>query len=116
MGGILRGLVLLLGAALAGCATEPTYIRWINQNGGSQEEFMRARYECYQETRATVSRAYANQYGGAAGSQVIPTCGGFNACLAARGYYQMADTTDTSVFQQPGNFFVPQGAIIQCAP
>jgi len=40
---------------------------------------------------------------------------GFNACLAARGYYRVADTPDLAVFQQPGNFYVPASAMLQCA-
>ena len=74
---------------------------------------MQDRYACYLETRATVSAAVANQYGGAAASQVVPSCDAMAACLAARGYYR-ADTTNLADFNTPGNYSVPQSAMLRC--
>lgn len=107
-----RGLfIIVLGVALGGCA--PTYIRYVSNTGATQDQFMRDRYSCYQETQQRVSAAYVNQYGGAAGSQVLPSCSAFNACLAARGYYR-ADTNNPADFNRPGSYAVPAGTVIQC--
>ena len=92
--------VTLIIAAVSGCATTPTYIRYINPKS-TQEQFMKDRYACYIETQQRVSSAYANQYGGAASSQVIPSCSAIGACLAARGYYR-SDTTDRAELGRPG--------------
>ena len=102
--------VALVVAAVSGCA--PTYIRYINPNA-TQEQFMKDRYECYQETQQRISGAYVNQYGGAASSRVMPSCSAFNACIAARGYIR-SDTTNLADFNQPGSLSVPQGAVLQC--
>src|SRR2546425_1016341 len=103
--------IILLVATVSGCAT--TYYRYISTSGATQEQFMRDRYSCYQETQQRVSNAYVNQYGGTSSSQVRPTCSAFNACLAARGYHR-SDTTNLADFNQPGSLSVPQGAVIQC--
>ena len=74
--------------AVAGCARAPRVppdpIRY--DGPGSFEDFARARYECFDQTKGTSSSGYLNQYGGAASSAERPDCGNFNACLAARGY------------------------------
>lgn len=108
-------LLVLLTVLVTGCASQPRYMRYVNNTGATQDQFMKDRYSCYQETRERVSAAYANQYGGAASSQVVPSCSGFNACMAARGYYRVADTTDVTVFQQRGNYYVPGSAMLQCS-
>src|SRR5437667_12212554 len=100
--------ILLLVAVIGGCAT--SYIRWMTNTGATQQQFMNDRYSCLQETQQRVSGAYANQYGGAASSQVMPPCSAFNACMAARGYYR-ADTTNPADFNQPGSLSVPPGAV-----
>lgn len=111
----IRSLGILLVAMVSGCAAPtPTYIRYVSNTGATQQQFMRDRYTCYQETRAIFSAAVANKYGGAAASQVIPPCSGFNACLAARGYYR-SDTTNLADFNHPGSLVVPQGAALQCS-
>ena len=104
--------ILLLVAAVSGCA--PTYVRYLSNNGATQQQFMNDRYSCLRETQQRVSGAYVNQYGGAANSQVMPPCSALNACLAARGYYR-SDTTNLADFNQPGSLGVPQGAGIQCS-
>ena len=115
MNGLTQVVVLIAIAVMSGCAPrQPTYARWVSNSNAPQDQFMKDRYTCYQETRERVSAAYANQYGGASGSRVVPSCDAFAACLAARGYYQVADTTDLSDFQKPGNYFVPVSAIIRC--
>lgn len=86
---------------ITGCVTTPSrYTAY----GKSQDDLMRDRYQCYQETQQRVSGAYVNRYGGAANSSVIPSCGAFNACLAARGYLK----------SENGNLVVPSGALIDC--
>lgn len=60
---------------------------------------MKDRYECYKETQQRFSDAFVGPYGGSAGSQVIPSCSAFNACMASRGYLR----SDTD-----GNLVVPQ--------
>ena len=109
----IQGLVLMVAlvATTSGCAT--TYIRWINSRGVSQEQFMKDRYACLQETQQRVSESYINQSGGAASSQVMPSCSAWNSCLSARGYYR-SDTTNIDDFRQPGNLFVPPGTIVYC--
>ena len=87
-------------ALLSGCVTVPRYAG----SGKSQADFMRDRYQCYQETQQRVSGAYVNRYGGAADSRVMPSCSAFSSCLAARGYYE----------SERGNLVVPSGAGIQC--
>lgn len=114
MNAAIRCLIILLLAAMGGCASTPAYMRYVSNTGASQDQFMKDRYACYQETRARVSGAFVSQYGGAANSQVMPPCSAFNACLAARGYYR-ADTTNPNDFNQRGSYSVPQGAMIQCS-
>ena len=112
-GGWLGAAVLL--ALLSGCGA-PTYWRYVSNNtGATEQDFMNIRYQCLRETQQRVSGAYVNAYGGAAGSTVVPTCSAFHSCLAAHGFYRVADTPDPSVFNQPGNYYVPQSAAIQCS-
>lgn len=103
--------LLIATATVTGCAT--TYIRWMNSSGVTQEQFMKDRYACLQETQQRISDAYTNEAGGASTSQVMPTCSAWNACLAARGYYR-SDTTNLDDFKRPGSLFVPQGTVIYC--
>lgn len=99
-------------AAICGCA--PSYIRWVSNNGAGQDQFMKDRYSCLQETQQRISNAYVNQYGGAANSSVAPPCSAWKACMAARGYYQVANTSSLDDFKQRGSLFVPEGAVINC--
>ena len=109
---LLLAFIFVLGIATAsGCST--TYIRWMNARGVSQEQFMKDRYACLQETQQRVADAYVNQTGGVATSQVMPTCSAWNSCLAARGYYR-ADTTNLDDFRQPGSLSVPPGTVVYC--
>ena len=55
---------------------------------GSFQDFANARYQCLQQTSARVDGGFANQYGGALSSSVMPSCSAFSACLASKGYYQ----------------------------
>jgi hypothetical protein len=100
--------------ALAGC-TPYTYTRYLTNNDASEQQFMQDRYQCYQQTQQPVSVAYLNAYGGAASSQVLPSCSAFQACLAARGYYR-SDTQNLADLSAPGSVWVPQSARINCAP
>ena len=102
----------LLIASVSGCAT--TYIRYLSTNNATEAQFMQDRYQCYRETQQRVSGAFVNQYGGAASSQVLPSCSAWNACLAARGYYR-SDTTSVAELHAQGCLFVPQGAVINCS-
>jgi len=105
--------MVLLATAVSGCA--PTYIRYLSNNGASEQQFMNDRYACLQETQQRISSAYVNGYGGVANSRVMPPCSAINACLAARGYYR-SDTRNPADFNQPGSLSVPPGAVIQCSP
>lgn len=104
---------VVLLTAIGGCS--PSYIRWVSNNGASQDQFMRDRYSCLQETQQRISGAYVNQYGGAANSTVTPTCSAWRACMAARGYYQAANTSNLDDFKQRGSLFVPEGTLINCS-
>src|ERR1700751_796593 len=97
----------LLVASGSGCAT--TYIRYLSTNNATEAQFTQDRYQCYEETQQRVSGSFVNQYGGAASSQVLPSCSAWNACLAARAYYR-SDTTSVAELHAPGSLFVPQGA------
>lgn len=111
----IRSLGILLVAMVSGCAAPaPTYTRYASNTGATQQQFMRDRNACYEETRAILSAAVANKYGGAAASQVIPPCRDFNACLAARGYSR-SDTSNLADLNQPGSLVVPQGAALKCS-
>lgn len=103
----------ILVFVLVGCAA--VYTRWTGPSSNSQQDFMNIRYQCLKETQARVSSAYINQYGGSSSSNVRPPCSAWNACMASKGYYQ-SDTTDASVFNRPGNFSVPESALIYCQP
>lgn len=72
--------------------------------GATQEQYMKDRYECLQEAEQRVSGAVVNAYGGAANSQVIPSCGVWISCLGARGY-----TLDPN-----GDLAAPPGMVVQC--
>jgi hypothetical protein len=110
---IKRTFILSLLFSLVACA--PSYYRYTGPTNSSQQDFMNIRYQCLRETQQRVSGAFVNQYGGASSSTVMPTCSAFNACLASKGFYR-SDTPDLNVFNQPGNFSVPQGAVINCSP
>lgn len=94
----------------AGCApVQPQYqpqLRYESLRGATLDQFLRDRYACYQETAQRVSGAAITPYGGAATSNVIPSCSAFSACLAARGYLR----NDAG-----GSLVVPPGAVLQCS-
>ena len=99
-------LVVFITLPLGACCFNPLPAKYLNYNA-TQDDFMKARYECYKETAQRVSDVYVNPYGGVAGSEVMPSCSAFNACMASRGFIE-ADTN--------GNFAVPQGMEIKCRP
>jgi hypothetical protein len=74
--------------------------------GGSNPErqFMKDRCECLQDAEQRVSGAYVNAYGGAASSQVVPSCGVWVSCLGARGY----------VVDPNGDLAAPPGMMVRC--
>ena len=96
-------IAIILICTTVGCA--PIQHRYMNY-GASQQQFLKDRYECYNETSRRVSSAYVDQYGGSSSSRVMPSCSAFFGCLAARGYIK-ADN---------GNLVVPDGAVLQCQP
>lgn len=100
---------------ISGCVEETSYIRYLNMTGATQQQFMEDRYACYQETQQRTSSAYVDQYGATASSKVLPSCGGWNACLAARGYYR-SDTNDPAELHAPGSLSVPENAVLHCMP
>ena len=114
MGKIKFIIHLILFTIVSGCASAPpSYMRFTGPTNKTQQEFVNDRYACLKETQQRRSNAAVNEYGGAASSSVMPSCSAFNACLASKGFYRQ-DTTDLNVFSQPGNFSVPQGAVINC--
>ena len=110
---LVRLLLLPTLVAMNSCASQPTYVRWINQRNVSQEQFMKDRYDCLRETQQRVSSASVDAYGGQSSSQVMPSCSAWHACLAARGYFRN-DTTSLDDFKLPGSLYVPQGALVYC--
>ena len=107
-------IVISLIVVVSGCVPQ---IRYINY-GVTQEQMLKDRYECYQETQQTSSNVYigspsasvdqwAEVYGGTASRQVIPSCGAFNACMAARGYIRD---------DRNGNLIVPDSTVMRCEP
>ena len=83
-------LSLLSILSLAGCIHGGTY-RFTGP--GSFQDFATVRYQCLQETKTRTSGAFVNQYGGAASSDVTPSCTAFDACLASKGYYRNPNGT-----------------------
>jgi hypothetical protein len=95
---------ILVVALVGGCAsTVPT---WTSNRSASQDEWLKDRYACYNETQQRISGASVDQNGGAANSLVVPMCTAFNACLAARGYTK----NDAA-----GYLGIPKGAELNCA-
>jgi|SRR5215469_4749406 len=107
-------LVASITAILCAYGCTPNYMRYVSNTDATETQFLQDRYQCLQETAHQVSGAYVNAYGGAASSQVMPSCSAFNACLAARGYYR-SDTTNLADLNVPGSLYVPSSAVIQCA-
>lgn len=101
-------LLVLPCLALSGCGT-PNYI---SKNNASQEQFMKDRYACYQETKSFGSYAGVGPYGGYGGSSVRPSCDAFSACLAAKGYYEASSSSSAPV--NGTVLVVPSGASIDC--
>jgi hypothetical protein len=97
----------LLPAVLAGsvssCVTPPA--RFVSNVAASQDKFMQDRYACLKETQQPTSATFVGGGdGGSSRSVVEPSCGVFNACLAARGYSQ----------SETGPLTVPSEAVIRC--
>jgi hypothetical protein len=95
-----------VGLLLSGCATARPPVQMIRYSkpGGTQEQFMKDRYECLQESQQRVSGAAVDAYGGAANSQVVTKCGLWVSCMGARGY-----TVDPT-----GNLSAPPGMVVLC--
>jgi hypothetical protein len=104
-----KSLMLIVGSSLLLCGCGST--TYTSKNNATQDQFMKDRYACYQETKTFGSFASVGPYGGGGGSSVRPTCDAFAACLAAKGYYE------TSAGETPVNgtvLTVPSGASISC--
>ena len=99
-------LPVITAAVLAGtvssCVMPPAH--FVSNAGASQDKFMQDRYACLKETQQPTSAAFVGGDTGSARSVVEPSCGAFNACLAARGYSQ----------SQTGPLTVPREAVISC--
>ena len=93
----------LLAGAISSCVTPPPP-RFVSDLGASQDKFMQDRYACLKETQQPTSAAFVGGDTGSARSVVEPSCGAFNACLAARGYSQ----------SETGPLTVPSEAVIRC--
>lgn len=101
--------------AFTGCVNRPVQqYRPISytKEGATQADFMKDRYTCLQETqqRVEASRSAASASGNFFGSRsstdsvVMPTCGAFASCLAAKGYFQ----------DDEGELVIPKGTAIPC--
>ena len=98
---------ILVVAFVGGCAsTPPTVPTWTSNRSASQDEWLKDRYACHNETKQRISGASVDQSGGIANSLVVPMCTAFNACLAARGYTR----NDAA-----GYLGIPKGAELSCA-
>ena len=107
------GTVLLIAtiAMVGGC--QETYIRYVSSAATSQDQFMKDRYACYQETQQRVSIASVDQYGGAANGQL------YHHAVPSTRASPLADITGRirrhlADFNVAGNFSVPAGATINC--
>lgn len=106
----------LLAWTTAGCVTQPPPqppqpLRFSHPTA-TIEQFLQDRYACYKDTereqKHSFAGGYANgygaNYGGSSNSTVMPSCGAFSSCLAARGYLRSPS----------GNLEVPEAAILRC--
>ncbi len=94
-------LAAVIITLLGGCAAQQ--IRF-TKSGASQEEYMKDRYECFQQAQQRVSGAFVNQYGGASNSQVVCNGGMYLSCMGARGY----------VVDPYGDLSPPPGMTVSC--
>jgi hypothetical protein len=69
---------------IAGCGQR--YQWW--KDGISQQQANQDTYECLKESQQRVSGAYVGPYGGTSENRVVTNQTLYNACIAARGYYQ----------------------------
>jgi hypothetical protein len=91
-------LLVLCLPTLSACAGP---IRYSNPTA-TPDRFVKDRYDCYRETAQRVEKG--DRYGVGTYSELKPNCSAFNACLAARGYFQLKD----------GNLEVPASDKIDC--
>jgi starvation-inducible outer membrane lipoprotein len=99
---ITMGLIVI---SLTACATAPqTTIRYTRVDT-SQQEFMKDRYECLQQSEQRVSGAVV--YGNVASSQEreVANCGLWLSCLTARGY----------TIDKAGDLAAPPEAVVLCS-
>lgn len=94
-------MALAFSLLAAGCVTQ--VVRY-SRPGTTQQQFMKDRYECLQESEQRVSAAAVTAYGGGATSGVVASCGVWISCMGARGY-----VTDPN-----GSLFAPPGMIVHC--
>lgn len=77
--------ILVTAALLSGCVTEKVWIK----PGASQDDFVRQRYACMQQSQQQVSVASIGRYGGVAQSGQNTNAPLFNACMSADGWSLM---------------------------
>lgn len=99
-------LLVIPFLALGGCGA-PNYI---SKNNATQDQFIKDRYACYQETKSFGSFAGIGPYGGYGGSSVRPSCEAFSLCLAAKGYSEAPSNAPVG----SNLLVVPSNAQIDC--
>ena len=89
---------------VAACAAEPPRQLGYAKYGATQEEFMKDRDDCLQQSRRPVLGTYVGTYGLAGGGTTAVNCGVMTACLDARGY----------AVDPMGNLDAPPGMGVSC--
>lgn len=84
LGGCLNTEFFRLPSGGSGQAGRQT-MRWAKE-GGSEQQFLRDRYECLKDSQEQRSRFAANRYAAGGSSYQVTDSGMFQACMNARGY------------------------------
>lgn len=87
-----EALIIAMAVAIASCNPPPPQSNLGRvKPGASCEDYQRERYQCIQEARQPISRAYVGAYGGSSASSVAPSLGVYQSCMAARGWLIVQD-------------------------
>ncbi len=93
---------------LLGCANAPQQGETIffQKEGATQDQFLKDRFSCYQETKNEVASAGRSESFGSYSRSTMPSCSAFMSCLAAKGYLPTEKNS--------GNLKVPKGVEVEC--
>lgn len=106
-------LYALVSTVVVACGP-PSISYWRSVNAGAtQQTFSQARFSCLQQTTRPQSSAFVTPYGGAAQASSVPYCSALFTCMSANGFYQ-SSTTDRSILNRPGVFWVSPNEAIEC--